>query len=227
MAWKEATMKMKTIWTVLAGAAIGVTLIVVSCGGGGGGEGAQTRFEGSVANATAFLVPSPPQSRWAWLSPVGVAWAQATGVQVCLDPQDPSTCVPTDENGSFVLLVSGDLVNPCLTFIAAEFTGRVCIEGTIPQGSVVRVGEIECSVSLGTCQADDVEIESPDDTPSPSATPGEDDSVSEPDDDVSGVSEPDDDVPSSSDSSEDEGDDNSGSSSNSGPSSSEDEPGDD
>jgi hypothetical protein len=209
---QEVAMKVKTIWTVLASAAVGVTAVVVSCGGGGGGgSGATTRFEGNVANATAFLAPSAPESRWAWLSPVGVAWAQVAGVQVCL--QGTTTCTTTDANGAFVLDAGGDLVDPCLTFTATDFTGTVCISGTIPQGSVVRVGSIECSVSQGTCQADDLEIETPDATPSPSETPGADDDqgVSEPDDDVSGVS---DDV--SSPSSDTEGSDDDSSSSGDG-----------
>lgn len=206
---------MRTTWKMLGGAAIGVTLVVIACGGGGGGggEGARTRFEGNVANAMAFEAPSVRQSRWAWLSPVGVAWAQGTGgVQVCL--QGTLICSTTNEDGSFVLEADGDLVDPCLTFTATDFTGTVCIDGTIPAGSVVRVGSIECSVTQGTCQADDVEIETPDEP-----------SVSEPDDDVSGVS---DDVSGVSDTSEDEGeDDNSGPSSNSGPGGGEDEPEDD
>ena len=145
---------------------------------------------------------------------------------MCLQGAVPPICTTTLADGSFVLEAGGPLVDPCLTFTATDptsFTGTVCISGTIPEGSVVRIDNIECSVAQGTCQADDVEVEQPDDTPtpSPSGTPSEDDgepSVSGPDDDVSGVA----------DDSEDGGDvDNSGSSSNSGPGGGDDDPVDD
>lgn len=213
---------MRTTWKMLGGAAIGVTLVVIACGGGGGGggEGARTRFEGNVANAIAFEAPSVPQSRWAWLSPVGVAWAQVGGVEVCLQGSNPLVCTTTNEDGSFVLdAAAGDLVDPCLTFTATDFTGTVCIDGTIPAGSVVRIANIECSVTQGTCRADEVEVDEIDDVsgedePSVSV----DDEVSVSDDEVSDVSD---------DSEDGVDDDNSGPSGNSGPGGGEDEPEDD
>lgn len=195
-------MRHRTRWAAVigAGAAV-VAAAIVSCGGGDGGGGG-TRFQGNVSNAQAFLEPAAPrQSRFAWLSFgfIGTAWAQVSGVQVCL--AGSTTCTTTDENGSFVLPVDGDLTNPvCLTISGTNFSANICLPFDVPNGSVITLENITCDVSSDTCEAEDVDIEEPGEDPSdevsdedtPSA-PSEPSGPSD-DDDVSDISDDDQDV---------------------------------
>jgi hypothetical protein len=200
-------MKTKTMLTVLAGAAIGVTVIVVSCGGGGGGGGGgpSTTATGNVSNATAFLRPAFPKrtllAKWKDML-FATAYAQAAGVDVCAQGND-SLCTTTDGAGNFSLDLgdlSGDI---CFDFSSGgSLLGTICVPN-VSEGATITMTNVDCAA--GACSANAVEVRDDDATPSPTVTPGEDDSVddgvSEPDDDVSGVSENDDDSSGSSDSS--------------------------
>ncbi|MGH7818677.1 MAG: hypothetical protein ACREQ9_02800 [Candidatus Binatia bacterium] len=187
-------MKNRSRVAVVAGAGAAVAVAAfVSCGGGGGGGG--SRFQGNVSSPQASLEPAPPaESRFAWwsLGFVGTAWAQGSGIQVCL--ADSDICTTTDENGSFVLPVDGDLVAPvCLRISGSSFSANLCLPFDVPNGSVVNLRNIRCDLQDDTCEAEDVDFdeagEDPSDEVSDEDGPSE---PSEPSDDVSDVSDDDD-----------------------------------
>lgn len=213
-------MKSTARWSVVSTtmALLLATGYFVACGGGGGGGGGGTRFNGNVSGTQAFLSPAPapaPRFAWASLSLIGTAYAQVTGVQVCLTGS--TICTTTDENGAFSLPVDGDLLNPvCLTLSGSNFSANLCLPFDVPNGSIVTLSEITCDLSSGSCSAEDVDIDEPEEEPSQEVSdedqPSDPSGVSEPsspDDDISGpddgddgddddvdddVSEPDDDV---------------------------------
>jgi hypothetical protein len=200
-------MKMKTMLTVLAGAAIGATVIVVSCGGGGGGSGGgpSTTATGNVSSATAFLRPTFPKqtllAKWKDML-FGTAYAAAAGVDVCVEGSAPALCTTTDGAGNFSLDLGALSGTICFDFSSGSLLGTICVPN-VSQGATITMANVDCGD--GVCAAHEVEVDdgngdatpSPSGTPDVSGTPSEDDSVddgvSEPDDDVSGVSETDDD----------------------------------
>ncbi|MGH7823482.1 MAG: hypothetical protein ACREQ9_27285 [Candidatus Binatia bacterium] len=171
-----------------------------SCGGGGDGGG--TIITGNVSSDQALLSPAPDrgsESRFAWLSPVGTAWAQPSGVEVCLAGSD--ICDVTDGSGSFTLPVDGDLVAPvCLEFTGSNFTADLCLNFDLPRGTVVRISNITCDAGDDSCRAEDVDVEETGEPSDVSNEPSDEDEPSEPsdpspdepsaDDDASGPDEP-------------------------------------
>jgi hypothetical protein len=177
-------MKLRRGWLVPLVCGGGVAaLALASCGGGGGGGGGSgSRIEGNLSDAQAWLGPvSPKESRYAWVSLglVGTAYAQAGGVQVCLSGS--TICTTTDETGAFVLPVDGDLVAPvCLTFTGSNFSANLCLPFDIPNGTVVRISNIVCDPGSDACEAEDVDVDEPDDNPSNEVSDEDEPSVSEP-----------------------------------------------
>ena len=178
----------RSLWAAAILAGAGVTAVAVSCGGGGGGGG--TTIAGNMSGSQAFLPGPPPETRLAWterLSLIGVAWAQSSGVQVCL--ADSDICTVTDETGAFVLPVDGDLVAPvCLELTGSSFSASFCLPFDIPNGSRVRISNIECDPGTDSCQAEDVDVDEAGDPSEPSDVSDED-FPSEPSD-AEGPSEP-------------------------------------
>ena len=183
-------------------AAVGAltSALAVGCsggGGGGGGGGEVTTFRGNLANQTAFLrsrptTPSLSARLLALLSPVRIAYAQVSGVEVCVE--GTAFCTTTDEAGAFTLPadVSGTVT---LVFTGADFVARITLPN-VPAGATISLGGIDCSVSTGLCEADDIDVDEPSDVSGEPSEPSdlEPSDPSEPSPsaagDVSDVSEP-------------------------------------
>jgi len=139
---------------------------LAACGGGGGGGGDggtsanRTTFTGNLAEATALGEPSrDPMGLRSVMAVVArlvaTTHAQAADVQVCVE--GTSFCTVVDDNGIFTLAadVGGDVT---LVFTGPDFVARVALTG-IPLGATVRLRNVRCSTTTGTCEPDDFEIE--------------------------------------------------------------------
>lgn len=141
--------------------ALGLAGLAACGGGGGGGHGGgtsatRTTFTGNLAAATAARDPIGMRTVLAGVARlVAAARAHAADVQVCVE--GTSFCTLVDDNGEFTLAadVGGDVT---LVFTGPDFTARVTLTG-IPRGATVRLRNIHCSTTTGTCEPEDFEIE--------------------------------------------------------------------
>ncbi|MGH7856610.1 MAG: hypothetical protein ACREQY_04710 [Candidatus Binatia bacterium] len=151
-----------------------LTLYLGSCGDDGGGRGTGTIFEGNTAGGQVFLRPgAPSETRLAWLELVRTAHAQGRGTEVCL--AGSSNCTVIDENNRFRLVVDGDLQNPCLDIVGF---GQLCFGFFVPRGSRVSARNVSCND--GSCSAEDVDVDEPSPSASPSDDPSDEDFPSDP-----------------------------------------------
>lgn len=134
--------------------ALGSARYVSGCAGDGGARG--TTFTGNLQQTIAFREPRRFDFALRRLfDVVTTAYAQVSGVEVCI--QGTSNCTTTDESGEFT--VSGPAEGTVsLRFIGEDFEAELRIDG-VRRGGRVRVVNVSCDESEGTCTAEEVRFE--------------------------------------------------------------------